>query len=230
MNFSINSSSKQQTTSFSSPHVQRHRPKSLLDITNSIVQPSSSVNSVVYQNHSMNSTVPKQLANLIGSNHILSDRGINIKSEIVNYFYFSFQISIHICFFQSTTLKNTQQVAQLSADKTVDNSSHEPNILTDQTKDVQKHELIIDPSLQWRSIKSKSLRDIPHLSHKYADIPLQITLPDGSPTHNQKLLNKHDISLEKRLLKAGLSPETVALYERLLEVATIRQMTIISPV
>jgi len=43
------------------------------------------------------------------------------------------------------------------------------------------------------------------------------------------LLYKHDTALEKRLLDAGLSPETIALYERILEVADIRQMDITSP-
>ena len=47
--------------------------------------------------------------------------------------------------------------------------------------------------------------------------------------HNQKLVQKHDIALEQRLLDAGLSPETIALYERILEVADVRQMDIISP-
>jgi hypothetical protein len=40
-----------------------------------------------------------------------------------------------------------------------------------------------------------------------------------TPTHNQKLVVKHNPVLEKRLFDAGLSPETIALYERILEVA-----------
>ena len=176
----------------------------------------------------MNCMVPKQPTNLIVSNHMLSDKGTNIKSEIVSYFYFSFQIAIYLRFFQNTTFKNTQQLTQLSTGKTINNTYHEPSISSDRIKDVQNHELITDSSLQWHSIESKSLRDVFHLSHKYSDMPLQITLPDGSPTHNQKLLNKHDLALEKRLSKAGLSPETVALYERILEAADIRQMAVIS--
>lgn len=79
--------------------------------------------------------------------------------------------------------------------------------------------ITLDSTLQWHSVTSKSLYDVPRLSNQYSDIPLRITLPDGTPTHNQKLLHKHDFVLEKRLLDAGLSPETIALYERILEVA-----------
>ena len=89
--------------------------------------------------------------------------------------------------------------------------------------------LTVDPNLQWHSVTSRSLYDVPRLSNQYSDIPLRITLPDATPTHNQKLLQKHDMDLEKRLLDAGLSPETIALYERILEVADIRQINIDSP-
>ena len=60
-------------------------------------------------------------------------------------------------------------------------------------------------------------------------MPLRITLPVGTPTHNQKLLVKHDHALERRLADAGLSPETIALYERILEVADVRPISIVSP-
>jgi len=106
----------------------------------------------------------------------------------------------------------------------VDNSLHKNNKSKDQTKDVENHVITDDSNLQWHSITSKSLYDVPRLSNRYSDIPLRITIPDGTPTHHQKLLYKHDIALEQRLLDAGLSPETIALYERILEVADIRQM------
>lgn len=89
--------------------------------------------------------------------------------------------------------------------------------------------ITLDSNLQWHSVTSKSLYDVPRLSHQYSDIPLRITIPEGTPTHNQKLLHKHDIALEKRLLDAGLSPETIALYERILEVADGHPMETISP-
>jgi len=111
----------------------------------------------------------------------------------------------------------------------VDNSLHKNNTSKDQTKDVKNHVITDDSNLQWHSVTSKSLYDVPRLSNRYSDIPLRITIPDGTPTHHQKLLYKHDIALEQRLLDAGLSPETIALYERILEVADVHQMDIISP-
>jgi arginyl-tRNA--protein-N-Asp/Glu arginylyltransferase len=87
------------------------------------------------------------------------------------------------------------------------------------TQNTEKGPIIIEPDLQWHSVTSKSLYDVPRLSNRYADIPLRITIPVVTPTHNQKLVVKHDAALEKRLFAAGLSPETIALYERILEVA-----------
>lgn len=55
-------------------------------------------------------------------------------------------------------------------------------------------------------------------------MPLRITLPFITPTHNQQLLIRHDTALEARLLNAGVSPETVALYERILNLAENRPM------
>ena len=78
---------------------------------------------------------------------------------------------------------------------------------------------MIGPTLQWHSVTSKSLYDVPRLSHQYADIPLRITIPFSAANQNQKLVQKHDPILERRLFDAGLSPETIALYERVLEVA-----------
>ena len=73
--------------------------------------------------------------------------------------------------------------------------------------------------MQWYHVTSKSIYDVPRLSNQYNHVPLHINIPVRTPTHNQKLLIKHDVALEKRLLNAGVSPETVALYERLLSVA-----------
>jgi hypothetical protein len=38
-----------------------------------------------------------------------------------------------------------------------------------------------------------------------------------------------DSALENRLLNAGLSPETVALYERILDIAETRRLPMLSP-
>jgi hypothetical protein len=80
--------------------------------------------------------------------------------------------------------------------------------------------------MKWLNITSNSIYDIPRLSSKYFRIPLRITLPVVSPTHNQNLVIRHNPALEKRLLNAGLSSETIALYERILDVAENRQMNI----
>lgn len=76
-----------------------------------------------------------------------------------------------------------------------------------------------DPRMPWLNITSDSLHEIPRLSSQYWRVPLRITLPAVSATHNQRFLNRHDTILEQRLLNAGLSPETVALYERILDIA-----------
>lgn len=78
--------------------------------------------------------------------------------------------------------------------------------------------------MPWLNITSNSIHDIPRLSSTYWRMPLRITLPAVSATHNQQFLNKHDTALEKRLLNAGLSPETVALYERILDIAGNNRM------
>lgn len=77
----------------------------------------------------------------------------------------------------------------------------------------------IDPSTKWYNITSNSIYDIPRLSSNYANVPLHITVPVLTPVHHRRSLIQHDDGLEKRLLNAGLSPETVALYERILRVA-----------
>ena len=71
-----------------------------------------------------------------------------------------------------------------------------------------------EPNPKWYSINSNSIYDIPRLSSTYAHVPLHITMPVLTPAHHRR-----SSSLETRLLNAGLSPETVALYERILRVA-----------
>jgi arginyl-tRNA--protein-N-Asp/Glu arginylyltransferase len=83
--------------------------------------------------------------------------------------------------------------------------------------------------MKWYNVTSNSIRDIPLLSSKYSSIPLRINLSALSPTPNQKLIMNHNTALEKRLLNAGLSPETVALYQRILDVAGSRQKNTVSP-
>ena len=111
--------------------------------------------------------------------------------------------------------------------KKVDDSSQQQKTSKDIIDETES--LLVDPHLQWHSVTSKSLYDVPRLSSRYADIPLRITLPVTTPTHNQKLVTKHDPVLEKRLTDAGLSPETIALYERILEVADAQPMPTVSP-
>lgn len=78
--------------------------------------------------------------------------------------------------------------------------------------------------MTWLNVTSNSINDIPRLSSKYWRIPLRITLPVVTARQNQKSVINHDADLEKRLLNAGLSPETVALYERILDIAENRQI------
>ena len=86
----------------------------------------------------------------------------------------------------------------------------------------------LNPNVKWHNITSTDVKDIPKLARRYASIPLRIDLPVVSPHFNQKALAHHDTALERRLLSAGLSPETVALYERILDVAQNRSMSVIS--
>ncbi len=101
-----------------------------------------------------------------------------------------------------------------------------PHLLNLSTNSGQTFSSIINPNIQWLNITSNSIYDIPHLSSKYSNIPLRITLPIA---YNQGFVIKHNPILEQRLLNAGLSPETIALYERILDVAEKRPMNIISP-
>jgi hypothetical protein len=86
----------------------------------------------------------------------------------------------------------------------------------------------VNATIRWHNVASNSVYDVGRLAMKFPRIPLHITLPVVTPTHNQKLVIKHDFALEKRLLNAGLSPETVALYERVLDVAENRNMSLLS--
>jgi hypothetical protein len=82
--------------------------------------------------------------------------------------------------------------------------------------------------MQWLNITSNSIYDLPRIASQYSHIPLRVTLSVVAETHNQNLVIKHNTDLEKRLLNAGLSPETVALYERIIDVAENRQRNIFS--
>jgi hypothetical protein len=104
-----------------------------------------------------------------------------------------------------------------------------PHVLNLSPNSDQTVSFAVNPNMQWFNITSNSIYDIPHLSSKYSSMPLLITLPVVNSTHNQKLVIKHNPALEKRLLNAGLSPETVALYERILDIAENCQMNIVSP-
>lgn len=79
------------------------------------------------------------------------------------------------------------------------------------------------------NITSQSIHDIPHLSSKYWRTPLRITVPFIAATHNQQLLMRRETALETRLLNAGVSPETVALYGRILNLADNRPMKLTPP-
>jgi hypothetical protein len=163
----------------------------------------------MYNHRSNSSDAPKQSVNPIISNKIPSDKVTNSSSQkISNY-----------------------QQQQSALPKSIVNNPpvSKPNVPNDQVKNGQNNSIKVDSNLQWHSITSKSLYEVPRLSHQYSDIPLRITLPVRTPTHNQKLVVKHNIALEKRLLDAGLSPETIALYERILEVADINQIGLKSP-
>ena len=172
-------------------------------------------NSIHYDRRSLSSDAPKQSLNSFLSNQMISDNLINPTAHMVT----SFRNLFHTLFevFQATT-----HYSQPAMSNMIDNSYNPSIIPKDQCTDPNIHMVTVDPNLQWHSVTSKSLYDVPRLSDQYANIPLRITIPDGTPTHNQKCLHKHDAQLERRLLDAGLSPETIALYERILEVADIR--------
>jgi hypothetical protein len=71
----------------------------------------------------------------------------------------------------------------------------------------------IDPHTKWYSATLGSIYDVPRQSAQYAPVPF------ASTASHRNTSIQHDVALEKRLLNAGLSPETVALYERILHVA-----------
>lgn len=144
----------------------------------------------------------------------MSDKSSNVPPPKVHLTFISITRYVHTDFFQKTepVQKGTNS-----------NLHHQPfprsNPVEPPWQNRENVPLINESDLQWHSVTSKSLYDVPRLCNRYADIPLRITIPVVTPTHNQKLVVRHDVALEKRLFAAGLSPETIALYERILEVA-----------
>ncbi|UJR22551.1 hypothetical protein I4U23_025600 [Adineta vaga] len=117
------------------------------------------------------------------------------------------------------------QDQSISSSNNINNSFSFRNLMNIPTNSNQNLSLTPGPSMNWINITSNSIYDIPKLARAYASIPLRIDLPVVSPHSNQKALVHHDTGLERRLLNAGLSPETVALYERILDVAQYRPMS-----
>ncbi len=99
---------------------------------------------------------------------------------------------------------------------TVDNSFNQPKTSS------RTISFTTNPTVKWFNVTSNSIYDIPRLSSKYSSIPLRINIPVLSPSPKQKLVIQNSTALEKRLLNAGLSPETVALYQKILDVAGYR--------
>jgi hypothetical protein len=206
---------QQQIIPSSHPPKQPYSQTSFSHTIGFALQSSSVLND--YRSFTSGDTSKKTVNSLL-SNQILSDKMLNSALKIVNRFDFLLNF-IYLYFFQRN-LNYPKQAAM----NIVDNLTNKSNISKDQNPNSKNASVNVDPNLQWHSITSKSLYEVPRLSNKYSNTPLRIVLPEGTPTHNQKLLHKHDIALERRLLNAGLSPETIALYERILEVADIRQM------
>ena len=112
-----------------------------------------------------------------------------------------------------------QQLPPLSI-STINNSDNSlPHLLNLSSNAKQIHSFSLNPYQKWFDVNSKSIYEILRLSRKFPNIPLSITLPVVSQTNNQELTIKHNNALEDRLLNAGLSPETVVLYERILRIA-----------
>ncbi|CAF4004227.1 unnamed protein product [Adineta steineri] len=134
---------------------------------------------------------------------------------------------------QNENLSNYRQQQSIIANNNniniINNALNLRNVLNISSKPGNTFSLALKPNTHWYNIASNHITDIPRLAQAYASIPLRITLPVVTPTHNQKLLVKHNIGLEQRLLNAGLSPETIALYERILDVAENRPTSLLSP-
>jgi len=126
---------------------------------------------------------------------------------------------------KNSSLNNNSSIYQQPS-KSTNNSLALPYVSNVSPNSGQTFSFTVNSNIPWFNITSNSIYDIPHLSSKYSRIPLRITLPVTIPTHNQKFINKHNPGLEQRLLNAGLSPETIALYERILEVAENRPRNI----
>ncbi|CAF1046761.1 unnamed protein product [Adineta ricciae] len=124
------------------------------------------------------------------------------------------------------SLDNQQQL--VSESSSVSNSVTTQNLLNASASPNPVLSVALNPNVKWHNITSNDVKDIPKLARRFASIPLRIDLPVVSPHFNQKALAHHDTALERRLLSAGLSPETVALYERILDVAQNRPMSVIS--
>ncbi|CAF5114932.1 unnamed protein product [Rotaria sp. Silwood1] len=133
---------------------------------------------------------------------------------------------------EQLNLSNCQKQSFPSSNSTIkqtNNSLTVPNLFNISTNSGQNVSVANNSNMKWYNVTSNSIKEIPNLSKKYSGIPLRVTLPTGTPTHNQKLITKHDRALENRLLNAGLSPETVALYERILNIAENPSLSKISP-
>ncbi|CAF3301074.1 unnamed protein product [Rotaria socialis] len=109
-----------------------------------------------------------------------------------------------------------------------DNTLTLPRLLNIADNSGQNVSLGIKPNTKWSNLTLNLVNDIPRQSSKYSRIPLHINLPFSNPRYNQNLVTKHDVALENRLLNAGLSPETVALYERILNFAEDPQLSKLS--
>ncbi|CAF3577492.1 unnamed protein product [Rotaria sordida] len=119
----------------------------------------------------------------------------------------------------SSNCQNQSLPLSISTANNTDDSLTVPNLINISNDSGQTFSLTVNSNAKWYNVTSNSLNELPHLSTKYSRIPIRLTLPVVTPTHNQKLVTKHDRALENRLLNAGLSPETVALYERILNIA-----------
>ncbi|CAF3282538.1 unnamed protein product [Rotaria sp. Silwood2] len=133
---------------------------------------------------------------------------------------------------QQINLSNCQKSSHLSSISTVkkpDNVFTIQNLFNISNNSKDTLSVPVNSNMEWFNVTSNSIKEIPCLSTKYSRIPLRVTLPVVTPTHNQKLVMKHDRALENRLLNAGLSPETVALYERILNIAENPPLLKLSP-
>ena len=190
---------------------QKQQPINLSTLSSFPLHPSTTITS---------RSEPRSISLDLAKLH-MSDKSRNVPPPKVQRTFISIIHYVHTDLFQKT---ESVQRPNPSVQQTNNSNLHrQPFPRSNQVDPPRQNRenvpLIVEPDLQWHSVTSKSLYDVPRLSNRYADIPLRITIPVVTPTHNQKLVVKHDVALEKRLFAAGLSPETIALYERILEVA-----------